>query len=162
MSSVGTFYNGYSPLDRSDHLEAQKRQIAAGELTPASGPCALCGDQDSPVEYHAEDYAQPYCWTPPAAYALCLYCHRHQLHRRFRWPETWTAYLAHVRRGGYARDLQNPTVRLEFEFYRWSIKRGQSVFLYPLRPYTKAVGTEWFAGLRMDVQSLRDPAARPR
>jgi hypothetical protein len=162
MSSVSTYYNGYYPLERSDHLVAQKLQIAAGKLAPASGPCALCGDPNAPVEYHSEDYAQPYDWTPPAAYALCLYCHRHQLHRRFQSPETWAAYLAHIRRGGRASDLRNPTVRLEFEFYRWSINRGQSFLLYPLRPYPKVAGTEWFAGLRMDIQSLRDPAARPR
>jgi hypothetical protein len=158
----GNWYAGFSPNERSDHLKAQKSLIAAGDLAPASGPCGICGDPDSPVEYHSEDYAQPYCWTPPAAYALCAYCHRHQLHRRFWRPDHWTAYLAHVRRGGYARDLENPTVRIEFEYFRWAVRRGRSAKLYPLRPYAAIPGTEWFARLTMSVQSLRDPAARPR
>jgi hypothetical protein len=163
----GNWYAGFSPNERSDHLAEQKRRIASGELAPASGPCALCGDPDTRTEYHSEDYAQPYCWTPPAAYALCAYCHRHQLHRRFSRPDEWAAYLAHVRRGGYARDLLNPTIRLEFETYRWSVSRGKSasiipLSLFPLRPYSKVVGKEWFSGLTVDPRSLRDPAARPR
>ena len=162
MNREGSFYNGYAPEERFEHLAAQKSLTIAGELAPASGPCGICNDPDTPVEYHSEDYAQPYRWTPPAAYALCAYCHRHQLHRRFRRPGYWTAYLAHVRRGGYARDLQNPTVRLEFEYFLWALKRGKSASLYPLRPYSAIPGTEWFAQVRMDIESLRDPAARPR
>jgi len=162
MVRVGNWYAGFSPNERSDHLVEQKRLIAAGELAPATGPCGICNDPESPVEYHSEDYAKPYRWTPPAAYALCAYCHRQQLHRRFRRPEYWTAYLAHVRRGGYARDLENPTIRIEFEFYRWALKRGKSASLHRLRPYPATPGREWFARLTMSIESLRDPAARPR
>lgn len=167
MAKGGSFYNGYSWPERIELLVAYKSLIAAGELAPATGPCDLCGDPDSKVEPHSEDYSKPYRWTPPAAYVLCPYCHRHQLHRRFGRPEYWTAFLAHVRRGGYASDLKNPTIRLEFETYRWALARGQTASLFPrslyrLRPYTKVAGAEWFASLTMDPKSLRDPAARPR
>jgi hypothetical protein len=67
-----------------------------------------------------------------------------------------------VRRGGYASDLQDPLIKREFAAYRASVARGESVTLQQLRPYTKIPGTEWFANLRMDIGSLRDPKARPR
>lgn len=157
-----TWYNGYSPQERTRHLKASKRLIAEGELAPATGPCDICRDPDAQVEYHSEDYARPFRWSPPATYVLCLHCHRDKLHKRFQRPELWAAFLAHVRRGGYARDLNNPTVRLEFEYYRWAVKQGKRAVLHQLRPYTKTSGKEWFAHLRMDLASLRDPTARPR
>ena len=155
-------YNGYSPKERGRHLKASKRLITAGELKPATGPCDICSDPDAPVEYHCEDYATPYRWSPPAAYTLCLHCHRDKLHKRFQRPELWAAFLAHVRRGGYARDLNNPFIRIEFEYYRSLVKKGKAAVLRKLRPYTKTPGMEWFAQLRLDGESLRDPAARPR
>lgn len=156
------WYNGYSPRERARYIKATKRLIATGQIAPALGPCNMCGDPEAPVEYHSEDYAEPYRWSPPATYVLCLHCHRDKLHKRFRRPELWAAFLAHVRRGGYARDLKNPVVRLEFEYYRRAAQHDKPASLHPLRPYAKAPGTEWFAHLRMDITSLRDPKARPR
>jgi hypothetical protein len=31
-----------------------------------------------------------------------------------------------------------------------------------LREYKAVIGREWFANLRMDIESLEDPTARPR
>jgi len=31
-----------------------------------------------------------------------------------------------------------------------------------IRPYNDIVGFEWFASIRMDIESLKDPKARPR
>jgi hypothetical protein len=42
------------------------------------------------------------------------------------------------------------------------VKHGKPASLHQLRPYTKAPSKEWFAHLRMDAKSLRDPKARPR
>jgi hypothetical protein len=162
MSGKGNWYNGFTPQERAKFAKATRLLIASAKLKSASPPCGLCGDPDAVVEYHAEDYAKPYRWTPPATYALCLHCHRFRLHRRFRWPELWAAFLAHVRRGGYASDLKYPFIRLEFEFYRWAVKRGKPTALRQLRPYTHVIGGEWFAQLRMDIRSLRDRSARPR
>jgi len=158
----GNSYNGYVPRERAAFAKATRLLITAGELAPASPPCGLCNDPDALVEYHSEDYSQPYRWVPPATYPLCLHCHRFRLHRRFWWPELWAAFLAHVRRGGYASDLKNLLIRIEFEHYRWLVKCGKPATLRQLRPYPHAIGTEWFAKLRMDIKSLCDRSARPR
>lgn len=156
------WYNGYSPKERDVKWKALKQSIARGEVQPASGPCALCGDPDVPVEYHSEDYATEFRWTPPAMYALCFHCHRIKLHKRFGQPSSWRAFLAHVRRGGYARDLKDPTIKKEVQACAAALERGEAPALRPLRPYAKTAGEEWFSNLRMDPQSLADPSARPR
>jgi len=162
MAHGRNWYNGFTPQERARHIKASKRLIAAGEITPPTGPCDICSDPDAPVEYHCEDYAEPYRWSPPATYVLCLHCHRAKLHKRFQRPELWAAFLAHLRRGGFASDLNNPFIRIEFEYYRSQVKKGKTAVLRQLRPYTKTPGKEWFAHLRMDIESLRDPSARPR
>lgn len=161
------WYNGYSWKERYYvNYKEMERLIASGELQPASGPCAICGDKEVEVEYHGEDYSIPYIWVEPATYVLCHYCHVYKLHQRFARPIAWQAFLAHVRRGGYARDLtkeaKDPNIKKEVDAYRAAIKRGETPALRQLRPYTKTIGKEWFAHLRMDEASLKDPTARPR
>lgn len=148
--STGNSYNGYSSKERNDKFREMKRRIADGELAAASGSCALCGDPEVEVEYHDEDYSLPYRWVEPAMYILCRHCHRHKLHRRFARPILWQAYLAHVRRGGYARDLQDPRIKSEFEACYKAIKHGHEFTLRELRQYLQNIGTEWFASLRLD------------
>lgn len=155
-------YNGYSDKERDDKFKALKERIDKGELTKAEGPCALCSDPDVPVEYHDEDYGEPYIWGPPALLCLCRNCHRDKLHKRFWRHTAWQAYIAHVRRGGYARDLKDPVIKKEFDAYRKSIEHGDVLTLKTLRPYKGTVGEEWFANLRMDEESRSDPTARPR
>ncbi len=162
LMSEGNSYNGYSWKERDDKFKAMKRQIAVGELTPPSGHCALCGDSEAAVEYHDEDYSIPYNWKEPAAYALCRHCHLYKIHLRFARPILWQAFLAHVRRGGYASDLANPRIKKEFEACCKALKNGQTFVLSPLRPYTQSVGDEWFAKLRVDRESMTDFSARPR
>jgi hypothetical protein len=162
MLEAKGWYNGYSPEERDAKLNALKRRIARGEVAQASGPCALCGDPDVPVEYHSEDYATEYRWNPPAMYPLCRHCHRDKLHKRFRRPSFWHAFLAHVRRGGYARDLKDPTIKREIQAYAAAIQRGEAPALRALRPYVRTAGGEWFSNLRMDPESLVDRSARPR
>ena len=69
---------------------------------------------------------------------------------------------AHVRRGGYARDLKDPAVKVEIHAAEAAIERGEAPVLRQLRPYRLAIGQEWFAKLRMDRESLEDSMARPR
>lgn len=159
---IKNWYNGYSPEERDAKLKVANEKLASGELPEASGPCMLCNDPDVPVEYHSEDYGQPFVWGPPGVYTLCKSCHRFRIHTRFRHPDVWQAYLAHVRRGGYARDLRDPAIAAEFKAYRLAIKRGEPAELNPLRPYAPTPGAEWFANLRLDKESLTDPAARLR
>jgi hypothetical protein len=157
-----SWYNGYSAKEREIKFKALKARIATGQLAPAAGPCALCGDPEVPVEYHDEDYGEPFIWEPPALLALCRHCHRDKLHKRFWRHAAWHAYVAHVRRGGYARDLKDPKVKSELQAYKVAIENGQPYSLAQLRPYTRPIGQEWFAKLRMDPESLSDPKARPR
>lgn len=156
------WYNGFSPQERGAKFKVCNQLIARGELEDASGPCMLCGDPNVKVELHSEDYGEPFLWTPPAVYTLCYSCHRFRIHTRFRFPDAWNAFLAHVRRGGYASDLKDPEIAKEFRDYKNALKRGEEFELKELRPYTAEPGTEWFAHLRMDVESLTDPTARPR
>jgi len=160
------WYNGYCWKERyNGKYKEMQRLIASGELPQAKGPCAICGDTDTKAgfEYHDEDYSKPYSWVEPAIYALCHHCHIYKLHQRFARPFAWQAHIAHVRRGGYARELKDPNIKKEVDAYRAAIKRGETPpALRQLRPYTKTIRKEWFADLRMDKASLKDPAARPR
>ena len=171
MSDEKGWYNGYDWKERYDKYKVMQRKIDSDELRP-EGPCALCGDptpepySEKTFEYHDEDYSIPYIWEEPAAYVLCHHCHVYKLHQRFARPIAWQAFLAHVRRGGYARDLKDPNIKKEVDAYRAAIKHGDSV-IAPLRKiegrtYTRVIGTEWFANLQRDEASLKDRAARPR
>lgn len=153
MSDEKGWYNGYSPKERDVKWKALKRAVAKGALQPASGPCALCGDPEVPVEYHSEDYAAEFRWSPPAMYALCRHCHRTKLHKRFGRASGWLAFLAHVRRGGYAQDLKDPVIKKEVQACASAIERGETPALRPLRLYASAIGEEWFANLRLDAES---------
>jgi hypothetical protein len=158
----GSWYNGYSPTERDKKSRELKHLIAKGELPSASGPCALCGDPEVPVEYHDEDYGEPFIWEAPALFCLCRNCHRDKLHKRFWRHSAWFAYTAHIRRGGYARDLKDKSIKKEVKAYQVALERGERIPLRKLRPYQRKVGEEWFSNLRMDEESLCDPSARPR
>jgi hypothetical protein len=152
----GSWYNGYNPKERLGKMRVMNRLLASGKLPPATGPCALCGDPDVPVEYHDEDYGEPYLWGQPSQFCLCRHCHRHKLHTRFNRPSVWYAYLAHIRRGGHASHLKDPEIKAEFDRYRVALERGETLVLRPLQPYAHTIGDEWFAALRMDIMSLED------
>jgi len=160
--SGGNPYNGYSWKERDEKFKEMQRRIAAGRLNVPTGPCAICWEKEGKFEYHDEDYSQPYSWSEPAAYQLCRQCHIHRLHQRFARPESWQAFIAHVRRGGTARDLTDPTIQKEFEAYLRAVRTGAHFELRQLRPYLGKPGGEWFALLRLDRESLTDPNARQR
>lgn len=159
---MGNWYNGYCSLERDKKFREYKRLVRRGELSPPSGPCALCNDPGVPVEPHDEDYSEPYVWAPPALLGLCRHCHRSKLHRRFSDVCGWQAFLAHVRRGGYARDLKDKAIREEVNQCKLAIRAGEPFTLRTLRPYPGVPEEEWFANMRLDLQSLTDPGARPR
>lgn len=150
------WYNGFSPAERNANGRALNKAIKAGTVSHPTGPCALCGDLEAPLEYHSENYSKPFDWSPPAAYAVCRHCHRNKLHKRFTNPDQWQAFKAHVRRGGYASDLvANPKVKREVEAYRLALPEGSPVKLHPLRPYQGVVGKEWWAQLAAEPVSLK-------
>jgi hypothetical protein len=159
---VTSWYNGYSPKERDDKFKAMKKLLAKGELAQPSGSCALCNDNEVPLEYHDEDYGAPFIWEPPALLALCRHCHRDKLHKRFNRPLAWSAYVAHIRRGGYARDLKDLVIKKEVDACKAAIENNEAFTLKILRPYQHEIGKEWFANLRMDIESLSDSQARQR
>ncbi len=157
-----SWYNGYGPKERDAKYDVLIAAIAKAEVPAASGPCQLCGDPNAKVAYHSEDYSEPFRWLPPAMFALCRHCHLAKLHKRFSQPESWGAFLAHVRRGGYAADLRDPSIHKEVDLYKAALRAGRQATLGALRPYRTREGGEWFASLRMDDASKRDRSARPR
>jgi hypothetical protein len=159
---AGKPYNGYSSQERAAKYRVLKRFWAAGEGPSHQGSCMLCGDSTSSVEPHSEDYAKPYRWEPPAMYWLCRHCHRAKLHNRFSDPIGWEAFKAHVRRGGYASDLQRYGVRREVERYRDALVAGKPGELPKLRESPEAHGTPWWELLSVDERTLTDRSARPR
>ena len=54
------------------------------------------------------------------------------------------------------------SVKKELNAYQAALEKGELFKLESLRPYKHEVGKEWFAHLRMDIESLDDPRARPR
>lgn len=160
------WYNGYSPRERDTNFAELKRQMASGDVPPAAGPCGLCGDPGGidgmQFEYHNEDYSFPLCTSAPGLVALCRHCHRNKLHKRFSDAIGWQVFLAHVRRGGYARELKEQAAVQELKAYRTAVERGGASSLRTYRPYQRVIGSEWFAALRMDVESLKSANARPR
>ena len=159
---VNSWYNGYSPKERDDKFKAMKKLLAKGLLLAPSGSCHLCGDTEVPLEYHDEDYGEPFIWEPPALLSLCRHCHRDKLHKRFKRHSAWHIYIAHIRRGGYARDLKELSVKKELHAYQAALEKGEPFEPKSLRPYKHEIGKEWFTSLRMDIESLDDPKARPR
>jgi len=147
-------YNGFTGKERAANGAALLEAIRSGAIPAPSGACSLCGDPDAKVDYHSEDYAQPYSWSPPAAYVVCISCHRNKLHKRFADPLKWEAYKEHVRRGGYASDLKKPDVAKEFDAYVLSRRSGRPAQLCQLRPHPHQAGSQWWEKL----ESIRDPA----
>ena len=156
-----SWYNGYSPEERTAKGKAGDVGRANGSVPVLEGPCALCGDPDIPVEPHSEDYSKEFRWVPPAVYALCRNCHRNKLHTRFSNPMLWFVFKAHVRRGGYERDLRNPEVRRELRIFRRALERGQPATLRALR-HREVSANEWWERLSVDPLTLTSPSARPR
>jgi hypothetical protein len=151
------WYNGYSWSERLAKFDEMKRLNIQ-----AHGPCSICGDPTADVEFHDEDYSSPYIWKTPAAYCVCRHCHIYKIHSRFAHPRVWTAFLAHVRRGGYASDLARPDIKREIDGLKAALKNGETVVLKTLRPYKRRPEEEWFANLALDRTILTSPNARPR
>ena len=105
-------YNGYTSKERMAKYRDMQRRIGSGELVP-KGACELCGDPGVKLEYHDEDYSEPYSWVKPATYIVCKHCHIQKIHKRFQYPERWKAFLAHVRIGGHASDLYGPNANAD-------------------------------------------------
>jgi hypothetical protein len=153
------WYNGYSPRERERAGRAIARARAAGELQPVIS-CMLCGDPAAKLDLHSEDYSKPYCFEPPAAYWVCISCHRNHLHKRFAKPYAWTAFQAHVRRGGYACDLRLSAISREVKAFELALAANRPAPLAVMRSFQ--LRDSWWERLSVDPASQQDPSARPR
>jgi len=161
MASLG-WYNGFSPYQREKNFAVLKASVADRVIPAAEGPCRLCGDEHPILdrrtgvgfEYHSEDYSLPLVTTEPALLALCIHCHRAKLHKRFSDPFAWKAFLAHVRRGGFARDLKNAHIAKEVRAAKIVLMRGGTPSLTRLRHHTNAEHFSWFVSLSTDPRRL--------
>lgn len=153
------YYNGYTPQERNKKLREHHKRFPNRSHPYYRGPCHMCGDPDSPVAPHSEDYSEPYLWYQPAEYALCKTCHG-RIHKRFTSPYAWQAYKLHLRRGGYGSDLKSPGVGRLVSRLAKSLADGQSIPLEPLRAYPPS--DVWWENLTTDPAALTEPRARKR
>ena len=153
-------YNGYTGHEREAKTLEYKRLRAMGKTEPAEPPCRLCGNEECEVEPHSEDYSQPYKWRPPHEYMVCRSCHL-WIHKRFKQPENWNDFKAHVKRGGHADEFASSTVKAERlkaaearaqkVEYKWRLIEGRAV---------RAGG--WWEYLTLNEESKTARSARPR
>ena len=144
------WYNGFSPEQREKRGTKRVRGLAPSWITQP--PCSMCGDPTPAKMWsHAEDYSEPYNWSPPASYPLCDPCHK-RLHIRFRNAERWRAYHQFLRRGWYGREVT--TVLLTRR-----TSQGDS-FMWPELPGRRAQAfprtTPWWEELTVDPRSKRE------
>ena len=125
-------YNGFTANERLRKLQAMYRLFPRKSHPYYHGACHLCGDPDSPVVPHDEDYSLPYVWQAPAVRALCNWCHR-RIHARFTHANAWEAYLRHESRGGYGSDLGSPDIRRQIMAVVRAISNGEAIALDVLR-----------------------------
>jgi hypothetical protein len=161
-------YNGYSWDERMAKFKAMRRHFSPEDLKNLQGPCRLCGDPGGPntgvtFEYHDEDYSRDYSWSEPAAYVVCRSCHIYRIHQRFVRSKSWPVFLAHVERGGYARDMRKPQVQRELNTYRKALESGAVLpELSGMNAGRRPIGDEWFSKLTTNPRSIDDRAYRPR
>jgi len=153
-------YNGFTGAERLRKYQVYKQRQAQGLGPFPVGPCQLCADPTAAVEPHSEDYATPYQWEPPAEYMICRSCHG-WVHQRFAKPDAWGQFLAHVARGGYAREFAQAPVTQERKAAARAMAEGAVHTWAPIAGRAPQVGG-WWTTLTLDEDSLTDPAARPR
>lgn len=154
-------YNGYSGRERDRKYQEYKRLRALGLTIPELPPCHLCGDPDSKVEPHSEDYSEPYLWVPPAEYMICKPCHG-RIHKRFNQPVEWADYKAHVRRGGYGKEFAASPIRKERSDAAKARREGSAYVWCTIAGRDPRAGHDWWEHLTLMADALNAPAARPR
>ena len=89
-------------------------------------------------------------------------CHRRKLHGRFAHPQNWQTYCAHVRRGGYGRDLKDPKVKAELRAYQAELKKGNRPPVLPPIKGRRVRRGGWWTKLTCDREVLARFDSRPR
>ena len=90
------WYNGFSPQQRARAGAWVRGQIDSGAV-PRPARCLACGQAEGVLDYHTEDYSEPF-GPHIYAYPLCYICHI-MLHCRSKDERQWNDYKAKVRAG---------------------------------------------------------------
>lgn len=90
-------HNGFSGAQRLRALAWFKREIAQGRREAAPKACEACTQTQGVLMFHSEDYSEPF-GDHIGRHGLCFRCHM-MIHCRFKNPEAWADYKAHVRAG---------------------------------------------------------------
>lgn len=90
-------YNGFSPTQRMKALHWSRAERAAGRRKPAAEKCMACGQTQGLIQFHSEDYSEPF-GPHIGAYEFCYRCHI-VLHCRHRNPAGWERYKLQLRFG---------------------------------------------------------------
>lgn len=157
-------YNGYTWNQREKITRARAKLEKAGDrgslayLENATA-CGICNDPGVVISWHSEDYSTPYKFSPPATFAICNRCHQ-RVHKRFSDPSEWKLFLKHVEAGGFAREFTEYPRKQRLE-WRDTIAKETTVEL-PRRRRRRLTGSEWWANLTLDPESLVAAWARPR
>lgn len=151
-------YNGYTSKEREKKLRAMHKAFPNYSHPYYSGPCDICGDPESSVAPHSEDYSEPYLWERPAEYAVCRTCHS-RLHKRFADPYAWAAYKAHLKRGGFGSDLKLVRNAAEVKRLASALEASGHIELAPMRPIQN---DRWWDQLTVDPASKTAAWARAR
>ena len=158
-----SWYNWFSPAQRNKKGRDRLKRIKNGETFPTHGQCTLCGDPDVDIEPHSEDYSEPFAWSEPAVYYLCVACHKSHLHKRFNSKNSWLTHLAHVRRGGYSSDRKSSEIVAELTAYKAALDRSEiPTPLKGLGRMRHFVDSPWWECLTMDRSSIEGPNHRAR
>ena len=87
-------YNGFEPKQRLKALRWIKKEMAEGRREPQPNTCDGCGGTDGFMEWHSEDYSEPF-GDHIGQYGLCYQCHM-MLHCRFRNPKKFIDYIRYI------------------------------------------------------------------
>ena len=89
---MNSYYN-FSPADRYRALAWFKAQ---GKPPPTS--CSACGEVAGILDWHSEDYSEPYTLDKIGAFSVCYVCHMF-IHCRFGAAAHWREYVQLVDQG---------------------------------------------------------------
>lgn len=90
-------YNGFQPKQRYAALRWLRAEQAAGRRPAHPTACMACGQQDGILDFHSEDYSEPF-GAHIGAYELCFACHL-SLHCRFSRPQAFQLYVGLIDAG---------------------------------------------------------------
>jgi hypothetical protein len=137
--AVRSWYNGFSPQLRSRSWEWLKAERAAGRI-PEPLQCQVCGETGGLVDYHTEDYSEPFgsnIWE----FSLCFRCHM-MLHVRYRRPAAWHRYIEQLEAGAVYVPLMHRGQINQLNADAW--------IMNPVRLGPSRGRLEWFRSLSME------------